>query len=790
MRGNRTVTTGITSAAVIALAIGTTLTAQAAGSGALTARSTVQQIAPQPLQDALLQFSAQTGIQTSADAQLLRGVQSRGVASASSAETALLSLLSGTGLSYQLTTSGTVVIVRSPNAGHTAPATLTVTAAPESATGPVDGYRATRSASGTKTDSALRDIPQSVQVVPRDVISDRQVSSLTDALETVSGVQQSGTSGNRAETFMVRGFSAPGYAIDGVMLNPASDRPETFLDLANVERIEVLKGPASALYGRGQPGGLINIITRQPGWAPEAEASVQAGSYGFWRGESSVSGPLNQDKTLAGRLSGAVQTEEGFQDNRARSNRQFGSMALLWQPDEETRVNFGLDYTHQKVPFDRGLIVGADNQVSLPAERFLGEAWSTVNAEKMRLSLGAERVVNDHLTLRSSLRYDDARIHDTGIDYRSLGDDGRTLSRRYTDRVEDLRAFDAQLEAQLDVATGVVDHTLLSGVQFSRSRIGFTSYRANIAAIDIYNPRYGAAMPQATLNSDFVENIKMASVFVQDQLEFSPQWKALAGLRYDHVWQEMDQNVGDGDPEIKDGALTSRLGLVYQPTEQISLYASYAESFAPQSGQTRSLQAIDPEKGWQIESGVKVDLIPQRLSLTTAAFQITKTNVKASDPLDSDYSVTTGEQRVRGIEVDVTGEILPGWQLIASSAYLDARITRDEDYAEGNRLTGVPFWSGSLWTTYQLQQGQLAGLKLGSGVQAVGARKGDLDNSYSVDGYYRLDASISYPINQHLEVSLLGRNLTDQEYIATPVSRTENHPGAPRAFYATLKATF
>ncbi|WP_437614928.1 TonB-dependent siderophore receptor [Erwinia sp. V71] len=790
MRGNRTVTTGLTRAAVLALAIGTALSAQAADSNTLrTSQRTVQQIAPQPLQDALLQFSTQTGIQTSADAQLLRGISSRGVSSASTPEAALHSLLNGTGLSYQLTSSGIVLIVKAPAASAT-PSTLTVSASPETASGPVEGYRATRSASGTKTDSALRDIPQSVQVVPRDVITDRQVTSLTDALETVSGVQQSGTSGNRAETFMVRGFSAPGYAIDGVMLNPASDRPETFLDLANVERIEVLKGPASALYGRGQPGGLINIITRKPSWAPEAEASVQAGSFGFWRGESSFSGPLNEDKTLAGRLSGSVQTEDGFQDNRAQSHRQFGSMALLWQPNEETRFNLGLDYTHQKVPFDRGLIVTADNEVTLPAERYLGEAWSTVDAEKMRLSLGAEHMVNDQLTLRSTLRYDDARIHDTGIDYRSLEDDGRTLSRRYTDRVEDLRAFDAQLEAQLDVATRSVDHTLLSGVQFSRSRIGFTSYRANIADIDIYNPVYGAAMPEATLNSDFVENIKMASVFLQDQLEFSPQWKALAGVRYDHVWQEMDQNVGDSDPEINDGALTSRLGLVYQPTERVSLYTSYSESFAPQSVQTRDRQAIDPEKGWQIESGVKVELIPQRLSLTTAAFQITKTNVKASDPLDSDYSVTTGEQRVRGIEVDITGEILPGWQLIASSAYLDARITHDEDYAEGNRLTGVPFWSGSLWTTYQLQQGRFAGLKLGTGLQAVGARKGDLDNSYSVDGYYRLDASISYPINKNLEVSLLGRNLTDQDYIATPVSRTENHPGAPRAFYATLKATF
>ncbi|MCV9880791.1 TonB-dependent siderophore receptor [Brenneria izbisi] len=782
----------IISAVMLTFGVSTSATAQQAVSSipANIGELKTVNIAPQTLQNALLLFSQQTGTQTSADAAVMQGQFSPGVAGTMTPQAAVARLLAGTGLSYQFISPATVLIVRPDSDNVTTSDVVTVTAVAETATGPVNGYRATRSATGTKTDTALRDIPQSIQVVPRAVITDRQTTSLSEALQNVSGVQQSGTSGNRAETFMVRGFSSPSYAIDGVMLNPVGDRPETFLDLANVERIEVLKGPASALYGRGQPGGLINIVTRQPSYTFGGDASLQTGSFGFWRGEGTVNGPLNDAKTLSGRLSGALQTEDGFQDARSRSSRQFISTALRWEPTDATRFTFGLDYTNQTLPFDRGLIVGEDNQVSLPPERFLGEKWSEINAHKTRISLGAEHNVNDQLTLRGSLRYDDARVNDTGIDYRALEDDGRTLNRRYSDRVEDSRNIDAQLEAQLKLYTGTIDHTLLSGVQYSRSRMDFTAYRANIDPIDIYDPVYGAAMPTTRLNSDFVENIKMASVFLQDQIEFSPQWKALAGLRYDRVWQEMDQKIGDGEPDINDGALTTRLGLVYQPINPVSLYASYAESFAPQSGQTRDGLALAPEEGWQVESGVKIDLIPDRLSLTTAVFQITKTNVKASDPLDSDYAVTTGEQRVRGVEIDLTGEITPGWRVIASSAYLDARITHDQDYEAGNRLTGVPLWSGSLWTTYELQRGALSGLKFGSGLQAVGARKGDLDNSFSVAGYYRLDAMVSYKLNKNLEFSLVGRNLTDQAYIATPVSRTENHPGAPRSVFATVKATF
>ncbi|WP_052365531.1 TonB-dependent siderophore receptor [Halotalea alkalilenta] len=752
-------------------------------------------IPAQPLSDALAAFGRQAGLQVSADAGLVAGVSAAPVDGVMTPGEALDRLLSGTGLAWHRFDGDTVTLSRRPvTEENAALSTLTVVGSRlPSEWAPVDGYRAVSSATATKTNTALRDIPQSIQVIPRELIEDRQVIQLSEAVESVSSVQQASTSGNRAESFRIRGFDAPGYAIDGVMLNPVGDRPETFLDMANVERVEVLKGPASALYGRAQPGGLINIVTRRPSDTFEGDATVQAGSEDFRRAQGSISGPIDAGGELTGRLTGATQREDGFRGSAAaRSERQLASLALRWTASEATTFTFGIDHTEQETPFDRGLIVTADNAVSLPRDRFLAESWSRVEARKTRFSFGAEHLANDWLTLRGTVRYDDAKVRDTGIDFRGLEDDGRTLNRRYTDRTEDSTNLVAQFEgiATFDVAG--MTHRLLGGVEYAKSRMDFLSYRANIDPIDIYTPVYGAVRPAASLNSDYTEDIELYSIFAQDQIDLSSQWKLLAGLRYDQVRQTMEQRAGSSDPDIDDGSMTGRLGIVYQPITPLSLYASFSQSFSPQSGMAQDGAALIPEEGEQLELGLKADLIADRLSLTSSVFQITKQNVATSDPRnpDADYSLQTGEQRVRGVELDIIGQLTPGWEVVASAAYLDARITEDETLEVGNRLTGVPLWSSSLWSTYEFQSGRLAGLSLGGGITTVGSRKGDLDNSYQVDGYQRLDATLGYPLSEHVELSLTAKNLTDEEYIATPVSRTENHPGAPRSLIMAVRASF
>ncbi|TWF59069.1 TonB-dependent siderophore receptor [Neorhizobium alkalisoli] len=751
-------------------------------------------IPSQSVASALVRYSAVTGANIVYDGTLPATARSSAIQGQLPDRQALQQLLSGTGLGYTFGANDTITIV-APSAGAAAAGSNDETALQPIVLSGGDApgsYDATESSVGTKTDTPLRDVPQSIQVVKRSVLEDQQATSLTEALENVSNVRESATSANRASSYMSRGFTSNSHAVDGVMLDGAANNPEysTEPDMAGIERVEVLKGPASVLYGRGQPGGLINIVTRQPTEELTAEAKTQVGSYGFRRAEATISGPLDADGTLTGRIIGAAQHEGSFVNERPDSERQYIGGVLQWQPDTDTKVNLSVNHTHQDQPYDRGLVVSDDGKIHIPYDRFLGEDWSMVNSHKTQVALTAEHQAQDWLKFRGSVRYNQSLAHDRGIDFRGLEDDGRTLNRRYNLRTQDLTNLDLQFETVMTFDTGEIGHTVLAGVEHVRSSLDFWRERGNIAPIDIYDPVYGAPMTETSGLLDYTQDMISTSVYLQDQIDLSDQWKLLAGLRYDHFDQDTETRSGDPTPSMDDGALTWRAGIVYQPVDTLSFYTSYATSFMPQSGLGEGNTPLDPEKGWQIEAGVKADLIPDRLSATFSVFQITKNNVAVS-VAGEDYSRLTGQQRSRGFEVDMTGEITSGWKVIGSLGYLDAEVTKDGDVSIiGNRLIGTPHWSGSLWTTYEFQEGKLEGLKLGTGITAIGKRYGDLENSFFVDGYYRLDASVSYKINENLDFSLIGRNLTDQRYIETTASRTDNYAGAPINVMAALKASF
>jgi len=751
-------------------------------------------IPAQSLATALVRYSAVTGANIVYDGTLPADTRSQEIRGQLPDRQALQQLLAGTGLNHTFGANDTIII-GAAGAGTAAaggndatvlkPIVLSSGDAPGS-------YDASESAIGTKTDTPLRDVPQSIQVVKRSVLEDQQATSLSEALKNVSNVRESATSANRASSYMSRGFTSNSYAVDGVMLDSAANNPEysTEPDMAGVERVEVLKGPASVLYGRGQPGGLINVVTRQPTEELTAEAKTQIGSYGFRRAEATASGPLNEDGTLTGRITGAAQYDQGFVDERRPSTRQYIGGVLQWSPDTDTKVNLSANQTHQEQPYDRGLIVGADGKIHIPYDAFLGERWSMTDSNKTQVALTAEHQALDWLKFRGSVRYNRSAADDHGIDLQSLQADGRTLNRRYNDRTQDLSNLDMQFETVMTFDTGNIGHTVLTGIEQVRSSLNFWRERGDIAPIDIYDPVYGAPMTATSRLLDYTQDMAATSVYLQDQIDLSDQWKFLAGIRYDYFDQDTRVRTGDPVPSMDDGSLTWRTGIVYQPVEALSFYTSYATSFMPQSGLGKDNSPLDPEKGWQIEAGVKAELVPDRLSATFSVFQITKNNV-AVDVAGEDYSRLTGQQRSRGAELDLAGEILPGWQVIGSLGYLDAEVTKDSDTAIiGNRLIGTPHWSGSLWTTYEFQTGKLEGLKLGTGITVTGKRYGDLENSFSVDSYYRLDASLSYKINENLDFSLIGRNLTDQRYIETTASKTDNYVGKPINVMAALKASF
>ncbi|HCN46358.1 MAG TPA: TonB-dependent siderophore receptor, partial [Pseudomonas sp.] len=751
-------------------------------------------IAAGPLSETLAAFAARAGVNLPIDPAMLDDRRSPGLQGNWSTAQGFEQLLRGTSLEAVPQAGNTYILRPRPtssalqlNATHVS----ALHGVQQSAIGALTGYKASQSAVGTKTDAALRDIPQSIQVVPRQVLEDQQATSMADALSNVSSIQRGNTHGGSVESFIVRGFQGTTYAVDGILTNSLAVRPEILTDLVNVERVEVLKGPASVLYGRGNPGGLINIVTRRPTLVPEAQVKLQGGSFDYQRGQAWLSGPLSEEHGLAGSLAMAYQTEGSFRDHFRDSHRRHFAPSLSWNPDERTRLDMGLEYTETDAPYDRGLQVIGD-RVDSRHKVFLEEPWSHSDSDKRAAWFRLEHDLNDWLTLRQITRWDQSNKTMLNISQRTLQADGRTLVRRATDFDETARSLSAQFEAVARFDTAGLQHQLLAGVETVKGHRSVTMLRASVASIDIWNPVYGAQPGPFTFGEDSRFNQESYGVYLQDQIDLTERWKLLLGVRWDQVTQRNRNYTVTGsynDIHIDPSDTSPRAGVVYQPTDRLALYASYSTSFAPQNRLTRDGSVIDPETGEQYEIGAKYELIPERLAATLSAFEIRRENLSTTDPLDSSYSIQTGEQRVRGLELDVSGELQEGWNVIGNIAVLDAKLVKDTRLEEGNRLEGVPVVSGSLWSTYQLQEGPLRGLGAGAGVFFAGKRYGDLANSYSASGYARVDMSVFYDINEQLRVSLNARNVLDRDYIET-IASSGNYAGEPASLVASLSVGF
>jgi iron complex outermembrane receptor protein len=410
----------------------------------------------------------------------------------------------------------------------------------------------------------------------------------------------------------------------------------------------------------------------------------------------------------------------------------------------------------------------------------------------------AEHDVNDWLTMRQMTRWDESRKDRFASDLRGAVRSDGTVQRRANDADETIRTLDTQFEAIARFATGGLGHTVLAGFEYIDGTRNSDTDQGDLTPINVYNPVYGAQPTNFRRVESARFDLQSYSFYLQDQIDLSEQWKLIVGARYDDTRQSIDttNEAGVVTPnEITPSKVSPRLGLVYQPTNWVALYASYSTSFAPQADIQSDKSPLDPEEGEQYEVGAKFDLIPDRLSATLSAFEITRQNVSAPDPSDTNYKVQVGEQRVRGVELDVSGKPMPGWDIIGNISALNAKVTKDTDTASqasrvGNRLDGVPIMSGSIWSSYQIQNGPLKNLGFGAGVVAVGERQGDIDNSYDVSGYARVDASVFYDIDKNIRVSLNGRNLTDRKYIETVAGTDGNYAGAPASFTASVSAKF
>ncbi|QXG27484.1 TonB-dependent receptor [Pseudomonas viridiflava] len=663
----------------------------------------------------------------------------------------------------------------------------------ETAQGPVQGYRATRSVSATRTDTSLHETPQSISVVTREAVEDIGATRLQDALDYAGGVGRANNFGGQGlTTFTVRGFTTGEFYRNGFPINRGYPNMP---DANTIERLEVLRGPATTLYGRGDPGGTFNVVSKQP----LAERSVTLGSQlndqGMKRGTLDASGPLDDDGRFAYRLNVVGEGGDTFRDH-VETERYGVTPVLSWQVDEATRITFEGDFMRNNAPLDRGLTRYPAQTRTASRDTFFGEKdVGKLHNDNNMAQIRFDHDLNADWKLGGGIQMLDGSLKGDAIEANGLAADGRTLGRNFNYRKLEWTDRDVQLNVTGHFATGGFDHTLLAGVEYEdydyKSIIRRSSGAVNAYTIDIFDPVYGQARPALTrTTTNDKENLKTYAAFVQDQVALTERMKLLAGVRFERFEHDYD-TFGVGVPFTNsDNAVTPRLGLTYDLTDTVAVYANTARSFKPNTGASRLGGGFKAEEGKSYEVGVKWEALDRQLSVDAALYQIEKQNVLTTDPVDSTFSVAAGEVRSRGLDLNVVGNLTPEWRVMGSYAYVDAEVTKDNTLRSGTRLLNIPEQTFSLLNVYEFQDGALRGLGLGAGGRYVDQRAGQTANTaFSMDSYTVFDLLAFYKVNEHVKLNLDVKNVFDKEYEEGAFGNVYAYPGAPRTVQVGIAYT-
>lgn len=654
-------------------------------------------------------------------------------------------------------------------------------------------YQADISSTATKIKAPLRDIPQTVNVVTPTLIEDQGARSLQDALKNVPGVSYNNGDGQR-DQFIIRGFPALGdMFVDGVR-----DDALYYRDLSNTERVEVVKGPAAVLYGRGSSGGVINRVTKKPGQRVR-EIELTAGSFEQKRVGFDIGDKLSD--TASFRITGAKEDSGSFR-NQGFVEREALAPSLEFKLGADTKLLLQAEYLKDRRITDMGIPAINGRPAEVPIETYYGSSnareddYSQSTVKSGRVTL--DHKFNENWSLRNlfgTYRYELDR-HNTNPGGVSGSGASATVSLNRGDvRRQDDGWFN-QFELTQNARTGNVKHQLLYGVEVGEQKKDLINKsRTGAATVNLYNPVLVRPNFNTTINANSLTTMKVNSAYVQDLITFSPQWKALLGLRYD----EFEQRVHDrraGQPSLRrvDQEFSPRAGLVFQPSLWQSYYLSFSRSFQP-SGETLAFAAniadIAPEKTRNLEVGTKLDFLDGRVSATAALFELTRTNVKNTDPVTR-VILPVGEQRTRGLELTLGGEVAKGWQVTAGYAYLNARITKSIARTgtvalQGKQPALTPKHSGNLWLMHDLGNN----FSVGGGANFASKRYVGTTNTTSLAGYTTYDAAVMYKV-QSYDIALNLKNLTDKRYFVSGHDATDhlNVPGAPRSAELTVRYRF
>lgn len=764
---------------------------------------------------ALNSLAEQAGLAQAFDPAITQGKRTLGLSGHYSLEVAFSRLLSGTGL-QAVYVGGTYRLQATPaSAGQVTLDSTSIdsTLGSDSPLDDVDGYVAQRSISATKTGTPIHETPQSISVITRERLEAQGVQSVNEALRYTPGFSSYGAN-NRSDWYsVIRGFS-PTIYLDSLQLPTTINLASWMVDPYMLERVEVLRGPAGVLYGQGDPGGVVNQVSKRPSTVAANEIQVQYGTDARRQIAFDSTGPLDDQGVWSYRMVGVLR-EKNIADLPGHDRRQSLAPSLTFQPDDDTRLTLLASYLYDNNSPDDNFYPAAGTVTHSPFGHIHRDTYTGdrdfQKYEKTQLSFGYEfeKRVNDVWQVRQNLRYSHLDLNDNmvyGIGTTAYAAsvygagvypgpvDQRTLVRYAGIENPTYSRWTLDNQVQADFATGSVQHTLLMGLDWQRQHTEDPQAYILTSNLDLFGGGADAPVDASQFTPDtwsYSKQIqRQTGLYLQDQLKFDEHWALTLSGRYDWASASTDSwSTSSSDHASQhDEAFTGRAGLVYLADNGLAPYISYSEGFTPNSGVDYNLKPFDPTRAKQYEAGVKFQPKGSNASVTAAVFDITQTNVLTPD-LDATHInsyVQSGEVRSRGFELEGTASLSRELDLIASYTYQDVEITKANDLSKGKTPTSIPVPRNlaSVWADYTLREGWLRNLGFGAGVRYVGHSPGSADNSLDVPSYTLLDASAHYTTGPW-KLALNVTNLTDHEYISGCYDASRCLFGNPRTAIAS-----
>lgn len=645
-------------------------------------------------------------------------------------------------------------------------------------------------------DFSAMETPQADIKIDENALRNSGAIDLSQALDLSASVSRQNNFGGLWNSFALRGFVGDenlpsNYLVNGFNAGRGFGGSR---DLSGIESVEVLKGPRAALFGRGEPGGTVNLVTKRPTFDTAGALNLSIGSFNTYRMDVDYTTPLSD--AVAIRLVGFYEDAESFRDT-IESTKQGVTPSIAWQVNEDSQLVYELEYSHQEVPFDRGVIAIDDELGLIPESRFLGEPGDgPIEADVIGHQLEFQHDFNQNWSALVGVNYRETSLegYATETGFGDVIDEEINRFRRYRDYDATYQVIRTELKGKFEF--GGLEHRLIVGVDSDKfENDQFVLRVRGDQYINVFNPVYGAyPLPEPAPNGDKVETQESVGIFIQDQISLTEKLDVRIGARYDDYKQVLNNRRSNSITEQTETRISPQFGVVYETSESLSLYAAYGENFRPLSGNDSDGNGFEPNQSTSIEAGVKFSLNNDALLGTVTLFKVEQENILVVDDPSAWTSAAIGEAESQGFEIDLQGEIVEGLELWASYTYVDAK-TKNEFFdanfgytvEAGSSLLNIPEHQLSLQL---VKTAQVSGrpFEYGGGLLHVGERNGFFGTDFELPSYTTLRAFALYEVSNALALRAEVDNLLDETYYTNSFADVWVQPGIPRNF--RVSATF